>query len=653
MVSLPSGSRLGRYQILELIGRGGMASVFRAHDPQLNRHVAVKVLPSFQAEDPTFVERFRQEAQAVARLSHPNIIQVHDFGDDKGFSYIVMEYLTGGTFSDRLRRSLPLAEALDLLTPLAQALEYAHGEGIVHRDLKPANVLLDNAGRSKLSDFGLARLLEGSAGLTRADAVLGTPEYMAPEQALGRPADQKSDLYALGIIVYQMLLGQTPFRGETPSATLMAHIHQPVPLPTAIDPDFDLRLESILIRVLAKDPDDRYASPGELVQTLQSTAAEIEAELEAQPTLVEPLALAPPPVSEAEKTPTPPEAAPAPPVAAPVPPEAARDARKRGINITAMSIAFVVLLAAVVGGLFAVGVLPPERALTPGTLPIAAPGVPVIILVVPGLPSQLVSPDGAITINLAAGAVSKELNLSYEKLLPQQVPPPPEGFVASDKLFNLSLTSEGKPADGPVSLAQPVTITVKLSPEDIATAGGVDSNLVIQHYDDAEARWDPLPTDVDLAAQVARAQVDSLSIFAMTIRAAGPGAPATPVPGLVAASAPLPVAGAGQAALLRPFLEGRWSQVEPFAKDNLHDVHFVSDEVGFIAGTGAIYRTGDGGGSWERVPLPVRPVPVTRPAAAAPTATSVPAPTPEPTPTRRLSAGAPSINFSNFSSVAE
>ena len=634
---------------MEQIGRGGMTSVFRAHDPQLNRHVAVKVLPSFQAEDPTFVERFRQEAQAVARLSHPNIIQVHDFGDDKGFIYIVMEYLTGGTFNDRLGRPLPLAETLDLVTPLAQALDYAHGEGIVHRDLTPANVLLDNAGRSKLSDFGLARLLEGSAGLTRADAVIGTPEYMSPEQVLGRPADQKSDLYALGIVVYQMLLGQPPFRGETPSATLMAHIHQPVPLPTAIDPEFDLRLESILIRALAKEPDDRYETAGEFVQALSTTAVEIAAEREAQPTLVEPLAPESPPVKEGLDTPTPPVAAPAPPEAAPAPPEAARDARRRGVGISAVSIAFVVLVAAVVGGLFAIGVLPPDRELTPSTLPIAAPGVPVIILVLPGLPSQLVSPDGAITINLAAGTVDSNVNLSYEKLRPEQAPALPAGFVASDKLFNLSLTSEDPAAAGPVSLAQPITITVRLSPEDIAAADGVATNIDIQHFDDDEGRWDALPTDVDLADRVARTEVRSLSIFGLMIKAVSLVPAVTPVPGLAAAAAPLPVAGAGEAALLRAFLDGQWSQVDPFARDNLHDVHFVSDEVGFIAGVGAIYRTEDGGDTWERVPVPVAPVAVAQPA---PTATSVPAPTPEPTPTRLLSAGATSINFSDFSSVA-
>ena len=227
MVSLPPGSRLGRYQILEQIGRGGMAIVFRAYDPELDRHVAVKVLPSFQAEDPTFVERFRQEAQSIARLNHPNIIQVYDFGEDKGFTFIVMEYVTGGTLARHVTHALALEEVLEWVSPIAQALEYAHSQSIVHRDIKPANVLVDENGKPKLSDFGLARMFEGGADLTGKGTILGTPAYMAPEQALGRPADQKLDLYSLSVIVYEMLVGQVPFRGDTPSETLMSHIHRP------------------------------------------------------------------------------------------------------------------------------------------------------------------------------------------------------------------------------------------------------------------------------------------------------------------------------------------------------------------------------------------------------------------------------------------
>ena len=307
MVSLPPGSRLGRYQMVEPIGRGGMASVFRAHDPELNRSVAVKVMPSFQADDPTFVERFRQEAQAVASLNHPNIVQVYDFGDDKGFSYIVMERTTGGTLHERLGEPVPLAEVIELIAPIAAALDHAHEQGIVHRDVKPANVLIDTAGKPKLTDFGLARLMERSAGLTRPDSVLGTPEYMAPEQALGRPADQRSDLYALGVILYQMLLGQVPFRGETPSATLMSHIHSPVPLPSALDPDIHPGLEASLIRALAKEPSDRHESADALVQDVKLIASQIaDQREEAERTIEQPAVTGPPsPPSASPRTPPP------------------------------------------------------------------------------------------------------------------------------------------------------------------------------------------------------------------------------------------------------------------------------------------------------------------------------------------------------------
>ena len=271
MVSLPAGSGLGRYQILDQIGRGGMATVFRAYDSELDRHIAMKVMPSFQAEDPTFVARFRQEAQAVAALVHPSIIQVHDFGEDKGFAFIVMEHVTGGTLSDYMANPLPIDEVLHWVSPLAEALDYAHGKGIIHRDVKPDNVLVDSQQNTKLSDFGLARLVEGSAGLTGPDSILGTPNYIAPERVMGASADQKSDLYSFAVVVYEMLLGRVPFQGETASEIIMAHIHQPVPLPSTIDPEFGSRLEAVVIRALAKEPNDRFATGSQLVTALEST----------------------------------------------------------------------------------------------------------------------------------------------------------------------------------------------------------------------------------------------------------------------------------------------------------------------------------------------------------------------------------------------
>ena len=277
MVTIPPGSALGRYRVIEQLGRGGMATVFRCHDPNLDRHVAVKVLPSFHTEDPTFTGRFTQEAQTVAKLNHPNILQIYDFGEDKGYTYIVTELVPGGDLQDMLDGSaMPVLEVLKFMGPLAEALDTAHRQGIVHRDLKPANVLLDNDGRAILADFGLARMLESTTRFTQASQALGTPEYMAPEQAMGADADHRSDLYAFGVMIYQMLLGQTPFRADTPAATLMAHVHQPLPLPTSLNPDIEPRMEAILLKALAKTPDDRFQSAREMIQALAQASDQVK-----------------------------------------------------------------------------------------------------------------------------------------------------------------------------------------------------------------------------------------------------------------------------------------------------------------------------------------------------------------------------------------
>ena len=250
-----------------------MATVFRCHDPNLDRQVAVKVLPSYYTEDPTFVGRFGQEARTVARLNNPNILQIFDFGEDKGFTYIVTEMVSGGTLEDKLTGDpLPVDVVLKYMRPLAQALDYAHASGIIHRDLKPANVLLSEDDRPILADFGLARMLESAARFTQANQALGTPEYMAPEQAMGADADHRSDLYAIGIVLYQMLLGQTPFKANTPAATLMAHVHRPLPLPSTIKPDIDPNVEAVLLKALAKQPEDRYQSTTEMIKSLEEAA---------------------------------------------------------------------------------------------------------------------------------------------------------------------------------------------------------------------------------------------------------------------------------------------------------------------------------------------------------------------------------------------
>src|SRR5215469_6736091 len=192
------GKSLGSFRVVERIGAGGMAMVFKAYQPTLDRYVAIKVLPAYHAQDPIFVRRFEQEARSVAKLAHPNIVQIHDFGEQDNITYIVMEYVDGGTLKDRLReRPVTVPEAVDYVIQAAEGLGSAHAHGIIHRDVKPANMLLRKDGHLLLSDFGIAKILEGTVNLTRVGTGIGTPQYMSPEQGTGQPVDRRSDIYSL------------------------------------------------------------------------------------------------------------------------------------------------------------------------------------------------------------------------------------------------------------------------------------------------------------------------------------------------------------------------------------------------------------------------------------------------------------------------
>jgi serine/threonine protein kinase len=274
------GAKLGNYRILAALGQGGMARVYKARQENLDREVAVKVLPPWFAADRNFVERFSLEARLVAGLSHPNIVTVHDASEYKGNLYIVMQLVDGGTLRQRLDQLQALGKTMDsiearpIFAQLANALSYAHDNGIIHRDVKPVNVLLDRSGRPILSDFGIAKALAGTKALTLQGAGVGTPEYMSPEQCQGGTVsvDGRADIYALGVMLYEALTGRLPFLGENYPALAHSHIYEQPPHPLALNPALDPAVAQIILTAMMKNPQQRYQRAGELGEALERSA---------------------------------------------------------------------------------------------------------------------------------------------------------------------------------------------------------------------------------------------------------------------------------------------------------------------------------------------------------------------------------------------
>jgi eukaryotic-like serine/threonine-protein kinase len=265
-----------RYEIQELLGAGGMASVYRAHDTLLERSVALKVLHEHFSRDPGYVERFRREARAIARVSHPNIVTVIDRGSFDDSEFIVFEYVPGETLKEILERQgpLPVGAALAVAHQVARALGCAHEQGVVHRDVKPHNVLVDGDGGAKVTDFGLARSLDLERDITQTGTVLGTCDYISPEQASGQPVDERSDQYSLGVLLYELLTGEVPFPAETYMAAALRHVRDPVPSVRESRPDVPPSVDELVRRTMAKRPEERFPSTAALVAALEACLAE-------------------------------------------------------------------------------------------------------------------------------------------------------------------------------------------------------------------------------------------------------------------------------------------------------------------------------------------------------------------------------------------
>ena len=278
-----AGQTIGRYRVIEQVGHGGMADVYKAYQPSLDRHVAIKVIHAFLADDGDFLSRFEREARVVATLRHPNIVQVYDFDAENGLYYMVMEFIDGGTLKTLLDTVqsrgtlLGLDDAVRIILAVGSALKYAHSRNMVHRDVKPGNVMITGDGHVILTDFGIAKIVS-TTKLTASGAMVGTPAYMSPEQGRGEPGDERSDIYSLGVMLYQLLVGRLPYDADTPIALVLKHINDPLPLPTSLRPDLSPEIERVIVKALAKKPEDRYQTVAAMTEDLKS-AVGLAAEL--------------------------------------------------------------------------------------------------------------------------------------------------------------------------------------------------------------------------------------------------------------------------------------------------------------------------------------------------------------------------------------
>lgn len=270
------GQSFGRYQILEQIGEGGMATVYKAFDTSLDVEVAVKVIRTERLSpeiSEIALKRFEREAKALAKLNHPNIVKVTDYGEYDGKPYLVMPYLAGGTLKELMNSfgALPWPAAGRLILPISKALEYAHQHGTIHRDIKPSNIIFTDSGEPMLSDFGIVKIMDNDdiVELTGANITIGTAEYMAPEQVFSKNVDSRADIYSLGVVYYELVTGHRPFQADTTMAVMFKHVNAPLPRPTQFVPNLPEKVEQVIFKALAKKPENRYASMADLASDLE------------------------------------------------------------------------------------------------------------------------------------------------------------------------------------------------------------------------------------------------------------------------------------------------------------------------------------------------------------------------------------------------
>ena len=501
--------RIGRYEILERIAVGGQGTIYRARDTVLDRIVAVKLINRPIEADQPYLEALQREAKLAARLEHSNITSVYDFQVKDGQPFIVMEYvpdsldkyMSGG-------KKVPHRQAVEIAIQVCRALSYAHKAGVIHRDIKPQNILLTQDGSAKVSDFGIARALVSSTA-TRVTDVLGTPPYMAVEQWSGARVDGRTDIYSLAVLLYEMLTGERPYRGETFGELYVQHREHPAPpVPPELGPIAG-PVELVLHRAMEKRPEDRFNNADEMAAALEAVLAgrPVETSTSAVPKTKRRL-----PLTE-------------------------KFALNRKNATVLFSAAAVFAIASTVVGLAAAGAFstsnPPPLSTTSNSVVITPPEA-----------ARLLSEDSNVIVDVEPQSVDTPATLSYRSVEPSGVPALPANFSATSKAFDLTLDSP---------LMKPITVTVALSDADITQAGGDQDKIVVQHY--RGGAWNQLETSVDIGASTAAVLVDQLSIFAVTVRGPDPTptspplTPATPLPtttslpGLTTGPTALPTAG--------------------------------------------------------------------------------------------------------------